>query len=50
MGRYRGKAGFETFSNIRTKVRQARWTLARLLDPPYSGRTLAMLERLFGRM
>ena len=35
-GRYHGRAGFDTFSNRRVHVRVARFSLARLADPPYT--------------
>ena len=35
-GRYHGRAGFDTFSNMRVHVRVARFSLARLADPPYT--------------
>ena len=47
MGRYHGRAGFETFSNMRGHVRHARWTVARLLDPPYDARHARMLRAMF---
>lgn len=45
-GRYHGRAGFDTFSNLRTHVRASRVNLARLLDPPYNTRKAALLDRL----
>lgn len=35
MGHYHGKEGFETFSKMRPIHQQARWPLAKLLQPPY---------------
>lgn len=35
-GRRNGEAGFREFSNLRTRVRHGRWSLARLLDRPRS--------------
>jgi acyl-CoA reductase-like NAD-dependent aldehyde dehydrogenase len=46
MGRYHGRAGFETFSNRKSYLRAGRFSLARLLDPPYTDRTRALLARL----
>ncbi len=45
-GRYHGRAGFDTFSNRRAVVRQSRFALSRLLDPPYTTRTRSLIERL----
>lgn len=45
-GRYRGRAGFDTFSNLRVHLRAARWTLAGLLDPPLAPRARGLLDRL----
>jgi acyl-CoA reductase-like NAD-dependent aldehyde dehydrogenase len=47
IGRYHGRAGFETFSNRKSYMRASRLSLARLLDPPYTERTRALLARLF---
>lgn len=47
MGRYHGRAGFETFSNMRGHVRHARWTMSRLLDPPYGVRHASILQAMF---
>jgi len=47
IGRYHGRAGFETFSNRKSYLRASRFSLARLLDPPYTERTRALLARLF---
>ncbi|MCW5637981.1 MAG: coniferyl aldehyde dehydrogenase [Rubrivivax sp.] len=44
MGHYHGKEGFETFSKLRPIFRQARWSSAKLLVPPY-GRSI---NRLLG--
>lgn len=45
-GRYHGRAGFDTFSNLRVHLRAARWTLARLLEPPYTPGKRRLVERL----
>lgn len=45
-GRYRGRAGFDTFSNLRVHLRAARWSLSALVDPPYGARTRGLIERL----
>jgi acyl-CoA reductase-like NAD-dependent aldehyde dehydrogenase len=45
-GRYHGRAGFETFSNRKSYVRASRFSLARLLEPPYTRRTGSMIARL----
>jgi coniferyl-aldehyde dehydrogenase len=48
-GRYHGRAGFDTFSNLRVHLRTARASLSRLLDPPYGSRKQRLIERLLGR-
>ena len=45
-GRYHGRAGFDTFSNPRVHLRGARFSLSRLLEPPYDGRKRRLIERL----
>ena len=48
-GRYHGRAGFDTFSNLRVHLRSARASLSRFLDPPYGPRKQRLIERLLGR-
>jgi acyl-CoA reductase-like NAD-dependent aldehyde dehydrogenase len=48
-GRYHGRAGFEAFSNRKSYVRASRFSLARLLDPPYTQRTGRLIARLLRR-
>ncbi len=45
-GRYHGRAGFETFSDRRARVRHGGFALARMLDPPRGMRAKALLDRL----
>jgi coniferyl-aldehyde dehydrogenase len=45
-GRYHGRAGFDTFSNQRVHVRVARFSLARLTEPPYDARKRRLIDRL----
>jgi acyl-CoA reductase-like NAD-dependent aldehyde dehydrogenase len=45
-GRYHGRAGFDTFSNMRAVVHAPRWSLARLVEPPYTGQTRELIERI----
>jgi coniferyl-aldehyde dehydrogenase len=45
-GRYHGRAGFDTFSNQRVHVRVARFSLARLTEPPYDARKHRLIDRL----
>jgi hypothetical protein len=46
-GRRNGEAGFLEFSNLRARVRDGgRWSLARLLDPPWTARSRALVRRL----
>jgi acyl-CoA reductase-like NAD-dependent aldehyde dehydrogenase len=45
-GRYHGRAGFDTFSNMRTHVRVARFTLARMAEPPYTPAKRRLIEWL----
>jgi acyl-CoA reductase-like NAD-dependent aldehyde dehydrogenase len=47
-GRYHGRAGFDTFSNQRSHVRAARFSLSRLVEPPYGLRKRRLIERLLG--
>jgi acyl-CoA reductase-like NAD-dependent aldehyde dehydrogenase len=47
-GRYRGRAGFEEFTNLRARVRHGRWSLSRLLDPPRGALAEKILKRLLG--
>ena len=47
-GRYHGRAGFDTFSNLRAYVRAAPFNLARLCDPPYGERKRQLIGRLLG--
>ncbi len=46
MGRYHGKAGFDAFTHERPVFHQARWTLTKLLRPPYGARADSILARL----
>ncbi len=48
MGHYHGREGFETFSKLRPVFRQARWSSAKLLVPPY-GRSIDRLLRFLIR-
>ncbi len=48
MGHYHGREGFETFSKLRPVFRQARWSSAKLLVPPY-GRGIDRLLRVLIR-
>jgi coniferyl-aldehyde dehydrogenase len=45
-GRYHGRAGFDTFSNQRVHVRVARFSLARLTEPPHDARKGRLIDRL----
>ena len=45
-GRYHGRAGFDTFSNMRAHVRVARFTLARMAEPPYTPAKQRLIEWL----
>jgi acyl-CoA reductase-like NAD-dependent aldehyde dehydrogenase len=45
-GRYHGRAGFDTFSNMRAHVRVARLTLARMAEPPYTPAKRRLIEWL----
>ena len=46
MGRYHGKAGFDTFTHERPVFRQARWTLTKMLRPPFGASADRILLRL----
>ncbi len=46
MGRYHGKAGFDAFTHERPMFLQARWTLTKLLRPPFRDRADMILKRL----
>jgi coniferyl-aldehyde dehydrogenase len=48
-GRYHGRAGFDTFSNRRVHLRAGRFSLARLVAPPYGAAKRRLVERLLGR-
>ncbi|MBT8132639.1 MAG: aldehyde dehydrogenase family protein, partial [Gammaproteobacteria bacterium] len=46
MGRYHGRQGFETFSNVRGVFWRPRWlNTARVLYPPYGGRLIRFLHK-----
>ncbi len=45
-GRYHGKAGFDTFSDIRARVWQGRGSLARIFDLPRKRFAVGLIERL----
>jgi coniferyl-aldehyde dehydrogenase len=45
-GRYHGRAGFDTFSNRRVHLRAGRFSLARLVAPPYGAAKRRLVERL----
>jgi len=47
-GRYHGKAGFLTFSEIRSHVRHGPWSLARLFDLPRKRLAHRLISRLVG--
>lgn len=46
MGHYHGREGFMTFSKAMPVLRQARWTLADKLRPPYSGLPAKLVKLL----
>ena len=46
MGRYHGKAGFDAFSHERPVFHQARFTLTKLMRPPYGSRAENILKLL----
>jgi coniferyl-aldehyde dehydrogenase len=48
IGRYHGKAGFDTFSIERVIFRQSRWSITRLMRPPY-GQTADRILRFLLR-
>jgi acyl-CoA reductase-like NAD-dependent aldehyde dehydrogenase len=45
-GRYHGRAGFDTFSDCRARVRHGPFALARLFDPPRGGFAESLIRRL----
>ncbi|WP_161600895.1 aldehyde dehydrogenase family protein [Teichococcus oryzae] len=45
-GRYHGRAGFESFSDWRARVRHGPFALSRLLDPPRGERARQLARRL----
>lgn len=49
VGRYHGKAGFDAFSNERVIFSQSRWSVTRLLRPPFGTRADRILTRLLSR-
>jgi coniferyl-aldehyde dehydrogenase len=48
-GRYRGRAGFLQFSDMRARVRHGRWSLSRLFDLPRRPIAGAIVQRLIGK-
>ncbi len=46
MGRYHGKAGFDAFTHERVVFHQARYTLTKLMRPPFGRRAESILARL----
>ncbi|RYX90608.1 MAG: aldehyde dehydrogenase family protein [Bradyrhizobiaceae bacterium] len=48
-GRYHGKAGFDSFSLERVIFRQSRWSLTKLMRPPYGRTAERILEGLMKR-
>jgi acyl-CoA reductase-like NAD-dependent aldehyde dehydrogenase len=48
MGRYHGRAGFETFSQLKPVFRQSRLNGAALSSPPYGARIERLLRLLLG--
>ena len=46
MGRYHGKAGFDAFTHERAVFHQARFTLTKLMRPPFGKRAENILARL----
>lgn len=46
MGHYHGREGFETFSKLRPVFYQARWSLIKLMAPPYGNLADRMLKFL----
>lgn len=49
MGRYHGRAGFETFSVMRSEFQQSQFNLAGWIRPPYGPRTERLLRWLLIR-
>jgi acyl-CoA reductase-like NAD-dependent aldehyde dehydrogenase len=49
IGRYHGRAGFLSFSDMRARVRHGPWSLSRLFDPPRRPLAKALVERLTGK-
>lgn len=45
-GRYHGRAGFESFSDLRARVRHGPFALARMFDPPRSARVRKLARQL----
>ncbi|MFC7608292.1 aldehyde dehydrogenase family protein [Teichococcus aestuarii] len=45
-GRYHGRAGFESFSDLRGRVRHGPFALARMFDPPRSARVRKLARQL----
>jgi coniferyl-aldehyde dehydrogenase len=46
LGRYHGKAGFDTFTHERSIFHQARWSITKLLRPPFGQRAERILKLL----
>ena len=46
MGRYHGYAGFQTFSTMRVHVETSRFSLSRLVEPPWTDKKRRLMERL----
>ncbi|RUO20708.1 coniferyl aldehyde dehydrogenase [Aliidiomarina haloalkalitolerans] len=49
MGRYHGDEGFLTFSNARAVLSKGKLNSAKLIYPPYGGKLLGMIYKLFIR-
>jgi coniferyl-aldehyde dehydrogenase len=47
-GRYHGRAGFESFSHQQVVFEQSRWSLTRLLRPPFGARAERIIQWLVG--
>lgn len=45
-GRYHGRAGFDSFSHERVLFRQPRWSVAKMMRPPYGKRADSILKLL----
>lgn len=45
-GRYHGKAGFDSFSHERVLFRQPRWSVAKMMRPPFGKRADGILKLL----